>query len=331
MLIVAASATRHERTPGVLHGTAKVINLPTDPCHAKHRWRKWEMFAKSKSVIGMIHVGALPGTPRHGESLAAITDRAVEEAGVFVEHGLDGIIIENMHDVPYLCGQVGPEIVAAMTAVGLAVREKILASASSHRPAIAARSATKDSGTRTSIPLGVQILAAANRAALAVAHTIGADFVRVENFTYAHIADEGLMPTAEAGPLLRYRRQIGAERVKVVADVKKKHSSHAITSDVSLAEAARTTEFCGADGVVVTGVATGEPTRPEDAATVRESVSVPVWIGSGLTPENLPALWPHADVFVVGSYLKVDGLWSNALDAERVERFLGTARRLRAS
>lgn len=331
MLIVAASATRHERTPGVLHGTAKVINLPTDPCDAKHRWRKWEMFAKSKSVIGMIHVGALPGTPRHGESLAAITDRAVEEAGVFVEHGLDGIIIENMHDVPYLCGQVGPEIVAAMTAVGLAVREKILASASSHRPAIAARSATKDSGTRTSIPLGVQILAAANRAALAVAHAIGADFVRVENFTYAHIADEGLMPTAEAGPLLRYRRQIGAERVKVVADVKKKHSSHAITSDVSLAEAARTTEFCGADGVVVTGVATGEPTRPEDAATVRESVSVPVWIGSGLTPENLPALWPHADVFVVGSYLKVDGLWSNALDAERVERFLGTARRLRES
>lgn len=289
------------------------------------------MFAKSKSVIGMIHVGALPGTPRHGESLAAITDRAVEEAGVFVEHGLDGIIIENMHDVPYVCGQVGPEIVAAMTAVGLAVREKILASASSHRPAIAARSATKDSGTRTGIPLGVQILAAANRAALAVAHAIGADFVRVENFTYAHIADEGLMPTAEAGPLLRYRRQIGAERVKVVADVKKKHSSHAITSDVSLAEAARTTEFCGADGVVVTGVATGEPTRPEDAATVRESVSVPVWIGSGLTPENLPALWPHADVFVVGSYLKVDGLWSNALDAERVERFLGTARRLRES
>ncbi|MCH8806908.1 MAG: BtpA family membrane complex biogenesis protein [Planctomycetes bacterium] len=289
------------------------------------------MFAKSKSVIGMIHVGALPGTPRHGESLAAITDRAVEEAGVFVKHGLDGIILENMHDVPYLCGQVGPEIVAAMTAVGLAVREKILASASSHRPAIAARSATKDSGTRTSIPLGVQILAAANRAALAVAHVIGADFVRVENFTYAHIADEGLMPTAEAGPLLRYRRQIGAQRVKVVADVKKKHSSHAITSDVSLAEAARTTEFCGADGVVVTGVATGEPTRPEDAATVRESVSVPVWIGSGLTPENLPALWPHADVFVVGSYLKVDGLWSNALDAERVERFLEAARRLRAS
>ena len=326
MLIVAASATRHERTPGVLHGTAKVINLPTDPCDAKHRWRKWEMFAKSKSVIGMIHVGALPGTPRHGESLAAITDRAVEEAGVFVKHGLDGIILENMHDVPYLCGQVGPEIVAAMTAVGLAVRERILPAASSRISV-----PRKDSRSSISIPLGVQILAAANREALAVAHVIGADFVRVENFAYAHVADEGLMPTAEAGPLLRYRRQIGAQRVKVVADVKKKHSSHAITSDVSLAEAARTTEFCGADGVVVTGVATGEPTRPEDAATVRESVSVPVWIGSGLTPENLPALWPHADVFVVGSYLKVDGLWSNALDAERVERFLEAARRLRAS
>ncbi len=263
------------------------------------------LFENTKAVVGMIHVGALPGTPRNGESLDAIVQHACEEAHALAQAGVDGLMIENMHDLPYLKGNVGPEITAAMTAVGIAARNV------------------------GPLPLGVQILAAANREALAVALACGADFVRVENFAYAHVADEGLMPTAEAGPLLRYRRQIGAEHVKIIADVKKKHSSHALTADVSLAEAARTTEFIGADGIVVTGTATGQPTSPEDVATVQNAVNVPVCIGSGLTPENLPALWPHADMFIVGSYFKVDGLWSNTVDQKRVTDFMATIARLR--
>jgi uncharacterized protein len=257
-----------------------------------------DQFAQPKAVVGMIHVGALPGTPRNAARIEEIVAQAAAEAEIYTRAGVDGLLIENMHDVPYLCGQVGPEIVAGMTAVGVAVRRA------------------------SPLPLGVQILAAANHEALATALACGAAFVRVENFAYAHVADEGLMPTAEAGPLLRYRRQIGAEHIAVVADVKKKHSSHAITADVSLAEAAHAIEFFGADGIVVTGVATGQPTAVEDVATVRKAVKIPVCIGSGLTPENLPQLWPHADVFIVGSYLKVGGLWSNAIDAGRLKRFM---------
>lgn len=264
-----------------------------------------EVFKQDKVVVGMIHVAALPGTPRHAEPVGEIVARAAEEARVLTAAGVDGLLIENMHDVPYLCGAVGPEIVATLTAVGLAVREA------------------------SPLPLGVQILAAANREALAVAQACGAAFVRVENFAYAHVADEGLMATAEAGPLLRYRRQIGAEGVRIIADVKKKHSSHAITADVSLAEAAQTTEFFGADGIVVTGTATGRPALVDDVATVRAAVRVPVCIGSGLTPENLPQYWPHAEVFIVGSYFKVGGLWSNAIDAARVRQFLDVVGGLR--
>lgn len=263
------------------------------------------LFENLKSVVGMIHVGALPGTPRNREALGAIIERACKEARALAQAGVDGLMIENMHDVPYLKGDVGAEIVAAMTAVGAAVRDG------------------------SSLPLGVQILAAANREALAVALACDADFVRVENFAYAHVADEGLMPTAEAGPLLRYRKEISAEHVRIIADVKKKHSSHALTADVSLAEAARTTEFFGADAIVVTGTATGQPTSPEDVATVKQAVSIPVCIGSGLTPANLPDLWSHADVFIVGSYFKVDGLWSNPIDPQRVTEFMTTVARLR--
>ncbi|MFH1747537.1 MAG: BtpA/SgcQ family protein [Planctomycetota bacterium] len=266
-----------------------------------------DLFSNSKVVVGMIHVQALPGTPRHQQPLAEISATAEAEARALAAAGVDGLLIENMHDLPYLCGTVGPEIIAGMTAVGAAVRRA------------------------SDLPLGVQILAAANREALAAAQGCGAKFVRVENFAYAHVADEGLMPTAEAGPLLRYRKQIGADDIAIIADVKKKHSSHALTADVSLAEAALTTQFVGADGLVVTGTATGQPTAVDDVRTVRQAVQVPVCIGSGLTPENLPSLWPYADVFIVGSYLKVDGVWSNALDGDRTRKFMETAKRLRAA
>jgi membrane complex biogenesis BtpA family protein len=196
-----------------------------------------------------------------------------------------------MHDRPYLKGTVGPEIVAAMAAVG---RELCRA---------------------VSVPVGVQVLAGADREALAVAHACGARFVRVEAFVFAHVADEGLLE-ASAGELLRYRRAIGAEGVRVFADVKKKHSAHALTADVDLPETARAAEFFLADGVIVTGPATGRPTDPGEVEAVAGAVGVPTLVGSGVTAENI-ALYSAADGFIVGSSLKEGGLWSNRLDPER--------------
>src|SRR5262249_39315371 len=152
--------------------------------------------------------------------------------------------------------------------------------------------------------------------ALAVALTGGAQFIRVENFVYAHVADEGLLPNAAAGSLLRYRRAIGAGHIKLLCDVKKKHASHALTADVTIGDAAHTAEFFGADGVVVTGAFTGEPTDPADVRSVREATALPVWVGSGVRPDQLGGL-VHADAFIVGSYIKQGGVWSNPIDAAR--------------
>jgi hypothetical protein len=165
------------------------------------------------------------------------------------------------------------------------------------------------------LPLGVQVLAGANLEALAVAQACGGAFVRVEGFVFAHVADEGIIE-ASAGPLLRHRRTIGAETVRVFADVKKKHSAHALTADVSLVETARAAEFFLVDGVIVSGTATGQPARPDEVADVASGVAVPTFVGSGITAENLPA-YAAADGFIVGSSVKHDGLWSNALDPAR--------------
>ena len=249
-----------------------------------------ERFGASRALIGVLHVGALPGTPRARDSIAALIRRTVDEAHVYRECGFPAVIIENMHDRPYLKSGVGPEVTAAMTAVGYEVKRQ------------------------TGLVLGVQVLAGANREALAVAHACGADFVRVEGFAFAHVADEGLIESC-AGELLRYRRAIGADRVLVFADIKKKHSAHAITADVSVAETARAAEFFLADGVIVTGVATGIEASTEDVRAVAAAVGIPVLVGSGITSANL-ARFADADGFIVGSAVKQGGQWSNALDGD---------------
>ncbi|HMN96743.1 MAG TPA: BtpA/SgcQ family protein [Phycisphaerales bacterium] len=251
-----------------------------------------------RALVGMVHVGALPGTPRAREPVAAIARRAAQEAATIVDAGFDAVIVENMHDVPYLARDVGPEIVAAMTAVAVAVRERVAA------------------------PIGVQVLAGANRAALAVALAAGCEFVRAEGFVFAGVADEGLLAEADAGPLLRYRRAIGAEAVAVVADILKKHTSHAIIGDLDIAGVARAAAFFGVDGVVVTGDATGSAVAVEDLAATRAAVELPLLVGSGATPESLAALFAHADGVIVGSAIKRSGRWEDAVDAERCAAFV---------
>ena len=255
----------------------------------------------------MIHVAALPGTPRASMPLRDIVRQAADEAKLLMDAGFDGLIIENMHDAPYLRREVGPEIISAMTVIGAAVREAI----------------AKDK------PLGVQILAGANRAALAVAQAIGAQFTRVEGFVFASVADEGLMEEADAGPLLRYRRMIGAEHIRVFADIKKKHSSHAITADVDVGETTKAAELFGADGVIITGIATGKAITINDLGAARVATPLPLIVGSGVTPESVKDLFAYADGLIVGSWYKRDGLWSNPPDAQRAKDLVKAVRAAR--
>lgn len=262
------------------------------------------LFDSRKPLVGVIHVGALPGTPRSRVGVDELTEAAVREASVYREGGVDALMIENMHDVPYLRGSVGPEVVAAMAVVGRAVKSE------------------------SKLPVGVQILAGANVEAVAVAHAAGLDYVRVEAYTFAHVADEGVIESS-AAELLRFRRKIGADAVRVWADVKKKHASHAITADVSLGETAAAVEFMLGDAVIVSGNATGEPPRAADVREAKSHCRLPVLLGSGVTVENVSEFYDTADGFIVGSYFKEGGLWSNAVERARVERLADALRHLR--
>jgi membrane complex biogenesis BtpA family protein len=251
------------------------------------------LFGAPRALIGVVHVGALPAAPEARDSVARLAAAAVADARSYAGAGFHGVMLENMHDRPYLRGAVGPEVVAALAIVGHELRRA------------------------AALPLGIQVLAAANREALAVAHACGASFVRVEGFVFAHVADEGLIEGC-AGELLRYRRAIGAGDVRVFADVKKKHAAHALTADVDLAETARAAEFFLADGVIVSGVATGRATDPSEVRAVAEAVGVPTLVGSGVTAANVSE-YAAADAVIVGTSVKRDGVWSNPVDATRAQ------------
>ncbi|XP_015677337.1 uncharacterized protein F13E9.13, mitochondrial isoform X1 [Protobothrops mucrosquamatus] len=256
-----------------------------------------QLFGRLKSVVlGMVHVRALPGTPCATLPLAQIIEVACGEAEMYRAAGVDGLIVENMHDRPYTF-DIGAEVTAAMAVICASVKRAC-----------------------PTLPIGVQIICAANQEALAVALASGADFVRVEGFVFSHVADEGIL-NACAGNLLRYRKQIGAEHIQVFADIKKKHSAHALTADVTVAETAKAAEFFLADGVVLTGTATGLEADPNELEEVRSAVKIPVLVGSGVTLDNVKD-YLSANALIIGSHFKKDGCWENGIDLERVKRFL---------
>ena len=260
---------------------------------------------ETKPVVGMIHVGALPGTPGQRQSLTELVETACAEARLYRDAGVNCLMLENMHDVPYLRGGVGPEIVAAMTVLAREVRREV------------------------ALPMGIQILAAADLEALAVAHAAGLDFIRTECFCFAHVADEGLMQS-NAAKLLRYRRTIGATGVQVWADIKKKHASHALTADLTIGDVAEAAEFMGAETIIVTGTSTGRPPQAWEVAEARDHCQLPVFVGSGVGVKNAEELLLVSDGVIVGSYFKRDGYWANEIDPERMREFVAEATRVNA-
>ena len=263
-----------------------------------------KLFGVNKAIVGMIHVDPLPGTPQYKGDVESIINKAVKEAIIYKNSGIDAIAIENMHDIPYLIRYVGPEIISLMSIIGREVKKA------------------------SQLPCGIQILAGANKEALAAAHSAGMDFIRSEGFVFAHVADEGIMES-DAGELLRYRKQIGAEDILIFTDIKKKHSSHSITSDVNISETAKAAEFFLSDGVILTGTSTGKETDIDELKKVRATVKIPVLIGSGLTANNIEKYFPAADAFIIGSYFKQGGDWRKKVDANRVKALMNKINKLK--
>jgi membrane complex biogenesis BtpA family protein len=263
------------------------------------------LFGKPRGVlIGVVHLLPLPGSPEHrGESVEAITQRALADARAYAEAGMDGLIVENHGDVPFLKPDaIGPETAAVMA---VAAREVRIA---------------------TGLPVGINVLANAAIPALAVAVAAGAGFIRVNQWANAYVANEGLIE-GDAARTLRYRKALGAETVRIFADSHVKHGAHAITADRSVGELTRDLEWSLADAVIATGQRTGDAADPAEIRAVREATVLPVLVGSGVTPANVGTILAQAEGVIVASALKADGVWWNPVDRARARAFVAAARK----
>lgn len=264
------------------------------------------LFGVRKPIIAMIHALPLPGSPRgRGCDLEQVYERAVAEALGFEQGGVDGLLLENAGDIPFLKPDaIGFETIGAMSVIGDRIRRA------------------------TRLPFGFNIVANAACASLACAKSSGASFVRVNQWANAYIANEGFIEGA-AAEALRYRMRIEADDIAVFADVHVKHGSHAIVADREVAEQARDVEFFGADVLIATGSRTGDPTAVEGVEDIRAGTSRPVLIGSGLNPANAADLLRVADGAIVGSWFRTSGDMWGSVDLAKVSSLMEQVRTLR--
>lgn len=265
------------------------------------------LFASAKPLIGTVHCLAFPGSPRYqGENMNAIIQHAVEEARAYAEGGMDGIIVENSWDLPFLRPEdVCHETVAAISVVADRVREAV------------------------PLPVGINVLANAGEAAIAVAKASGASFIRVNQWVNAYVSNEGFVQ-GNSARILRYRAALQARDIAIFADVHVKHGAHAIVADRSVEEQARDVEFFDADVTIATGNHTGDATPANEIENIRKGTYLPVLIGSGLSVENAGNLLARADGAIVGTSLKENGEWWGRVSVERVRALVRLVGRLRS-
>src|SRR5688572_24980806 len=250
-----------------------------------------------KFLAAMVAVLPLPGSPLYDGDDQRVIDQALADLEVYKEAGVDSILFENDHDLPYIQPPLDEKGITLMTRIVKEAREMFAG------------------------PIGIQMLEAANITSLEIAAEADLDYIRVEAFVFAHVGGSGII-NGSAGKILRRRKELKADHIKVFADVKKKHGSHSLTIDLDIKDEIMQAEFFLADGVIVTSQFTGVNPDKSDLVKAKSVTKLPVLIGSGMNINNIADHLPLADGFIVGSYFRKDGKFLEKLEPERLNRFM---------
>jgi membrane complex biogenesis BtpA family protein len=263
------------------------------------------LFGKDKPVIGMVHLWPRPGAPGYGGyGMDTILDEARRDTEALLEGGVDGIIVENMWDLPYYVG-TDPQL-ESVTAQAVAARQV---------------------ADMADVPVGVNVIHNGWQAELAIAVAAGLDFLRICILTGARLWDTGDLDAGCAADLLRKRKELGAEHLKLFADVDKKHSVP--FPGLDLETHIEWTEFYRADALIVSGRMTGSAPPLDKVRRAKEAATRPILMGSGTNADNVADFLQYADGAIVGSSLKVDGVMQNPVDVQRVRDYVAAVKAVR--
>ncbi len=255
-------------------------------------------YAKGKIIIGVVHLQPLPGSPLYSGDLDLVMERAIRDAKTLEAGGVDGIIVENMGDKPFLPDKIAPETISALTLIAKEVIKNI------------------------SIPVGINVLRNAAIEAAAIAHIVGGKFIRVNAYIEPIATDSGIIQPI-APRLLRYMRWLNSE-LGILADIAVKHASSLYRANIEdIAYDAFTRGLASA--IVVTGRRTGTPPNIEVLQCLKQLNIGPILIGSGLRVDNIELL-EYADGAIVGTFFKKKSEVGAPVDLEKVKKLIGVVR-----
>lgn len=261
------------------------------------------MFGTEKPIMGMVHLPPLPGSPNYGGSMRAVLDHAMQDADTLLGNGVNALIVENLGDYPYYPMTSEPETVAAMTRAALEIRRRY-----------------------PDVPLGINILRNSWKSALAVALLADAQFIRLNVLTDTMATDQGVIQ-GEAHLAMRYRAAIGANHIKVFADIYAKHGGPLVRR--GLQTVTREMVHRGmADAIIISGEESSVPADVSDIRQIREaSGDTPLFLGSGIGLKTVDFV-RHADGSIFGYGTKPSGDMNDPVDASVVRAFMDRVKSL---
>ena len=260
-------------------------------------------FGSAKPIIAMIHLAPLPGAPLYDRDggMQKILDLAAADIEALQAGGVDAVMFGNEGDRPYLL-KASPQSLAAMAHAVGALKSLI------------------------TVPFGVNYLWDPI-ATVALAVASGAAFAR-EIFTGVYESDMGVW-APDAATALRLKADLGRPDLTLLFNVNAEFASP--LGSRTIAARARSAVFSSlADVVLVSGPMTGQGVETADLKIVKEAVpGTPVFANTGVTIDTVADILRVGDGAVVGTHFKVDGNTWNAVDRDRVARFMDKVRQLR--
>ena len=264
-------------------------------------WLK-EVIGTEKAIIAMCHLDPLPGDPYFGDStMEQVVEDARRDLIALQNGGVDAVMFSNEFSLPYLTN-VETVTVAAMARVIGELKRDIR------------------------IPFGVNVLWDPEKS-LDLAAATGAKFVR-EIFTGVYASDFGVWNT-NVGKTIRHQHAVGASSVKLLFNIVREAAKY--LADRDIASIAKSTVFNNRpDALCVSGLTAGVMTDTQTLKRVKETVpDTVVFANTGVRYENVEQQLAVADGAVVGTTFKIDGVFENHVDEERVKRFMDKVRAFR--
>jgi predicted TIM-barrel enzyme len=259
---------------------------------------KATLFATKPLVVAALHMPDMASA--RGTSMARLEDYVLANATIFADAGVPAMMLQ---DCTREAAGAAPDTVAIMAALGKLLRTELPA-----------------------LQIGIIIQAHDHAAALAVAHAIGAGFVRIKVFVGGVMTAEG--PRDSLGPMARaYRHNLRRDDIAILADVHDRTSYR--RADVPHEQAAYWAEQTGADGLVITGDSFADSL--DRVRKAREAgVTAPILLGGGVTAANVAqALACTTGVIVSRAMMKANTTSNDRLhwDSDAAKGFMDVARR----